>query len=153
MKKADVNKITKLREKTGAPMLRAKKVLEEQKGDSAKAEKILKKEGFEKAEKKGERSTTQGLVETYEHHSGKVASVVELLCETDFVAKNKIFKELAHNLALQVASMGAKDATELKKQYFIRDPSKKVSYLIKEAISKTGENIIIGRIYRIEIGE
>lgn len=134
-------------------MVRVKKVLVEVKGDNQKAEKILKKEGFEKASKRGERKTSQGLIETYVHHSGKVASVVELLCETDFVARNKLFRELAHNLTLQVASMGAKDAKELEKQEFIRDPSKKISDLVREVITKTGENIRIGRIFRIELGK
>jgi elongation factor Ts len=151
--KVTADQIRKLREKTGAPMIRAKKVLVEVKGDDQKAEKILKKEGFEKASKRGERETSQGLIETYVHHSGKVASVVELLCETDFVARNKLFRELAHNLALQVASMGAKDAKELEKQEFIRDPSKKISDLVREVITKTGENIRIGRIFRIELGK
>jgi len=151
--KVTASQIRKLREKTGAPMIRVKKVLVEVKGDNQKAEKILKKEGFEKASKRGERETSQGLIETYVHHSGKVASIVELLCETDFVARNKLFRELAHNLALQVASMGAKDAKELEKQEFIRDPSKKISDLVREVITKTGENIRIGRIFRIELGK
>jgi len=151
--KVTADQIRKLREKTGAPMVRVKKVLVEVKGDNQKAEKILKKEGFEKASKRGERKTSQGLIETYVHHSGKVASVVELLCETDFVARNKLFRELAHNLTLQVASMGAKDAKELEKQEFIRDPSKKISDLVREVITKTGENIRIGRIFRIELGK
>ena len=151
--KVTADQIRKLREKTGAPMIRVKKVLVEVKGDNQKAEKILKKEGFEKASKRDERETSQGLIETYVHHSGKVASIVELLCETDFVARNKLFRELAHNLALQVASMGAKDAKELEKQEFIRDPSKKISDLVREVITKTGENIRIGRIFRIELGK
>ena len=151
--KVTADQIRKLREKTGAPMIRVKKVLVEVKGDNQKAEKILKKEGFEKASKRDERETSQGLIQTYVHHSGKVASIVELLCETDFVARNKLFRELAHNLALQVASMGAKDAKELEKQEFIRDPSKKISDLVREVITKTGENIRIGRIFRIELGK
>lgn len=146
-------KIRKLREETGAPIVRVKKVLEEVGEDEKKALKILKKEGFERAAKKASRETSQGIIETYVHHSGKVASIVELLCETDFVARNKIFKELAHNLALQVASMGAKSAGELEKQEFIKDPGKRISDLVSEAIGKTGENIRIGRVYRIELGE
>ncbi len=151
--KITADQIRKLREATGAPVLRTKKVLEEVKGDEKKAEKILKKEGFAKASKRKDRETSQGVVETYVHHSGKVASVIEVLCETDFVARNKLFKELAHNLALQVASMEAKDAKELEKQEFIRDPKKKISDLVKEVIAKTGENVRIGRIFRIELGK
>lgn len=153
MGKLDVELIRELRKKTGAPIVRVKEVLEEVDGDKKKAEKILKKEGFEKAAKRKRRETSQGLIETYVHHSGKVASVVELLCETDFVARNKIFKTLAHDLALQVASMEAEDAEELKEQEFIKDPEKKVGDLVKEAIAKTGENIRIGRVFRIELGK
>ncbi len=133
--------------------MRVKDVLVKYKGDEEKAEKILRKEGYEEAEKKAKRATSQGLIEAYVHHSGKVASLVEVLCETDFVARNKIFQELAHNLALQVASMEAKDAKELEKQDFIKDPSKKVNELVKEAIAKTGENIRIGKVYRVELGQ
>ena len=114
--------------------------------------KEVKKEGFEKAAKKSGHSTGEGLISTYVHHSGKIASVVEVLCETDFVARNEIFKELTHNLALQVASMNPKDAKELETQDFVKDSSKKVSELVREVIAKTGENVRIGRIYRIELG-
>lgn len=153
MGKLNTKLIKKLRTQTGAPMIRVKKVLDEVKGDEKKALKILKKEGFEKAAKRSGRETNQGVVETYVHHSGKVASLVELFCETDFVARNDVFKKLAHELALQVASMGAKNAKELEKQDFIREPGKKVGDLVKEAIAKTGENIRIGRVFRIELGK
>jgi len=152
-KKIDKKAILSLKEKTGAPIMRVKQVLDEVGGDEKKVLKILKKEGFEKAKKREGRETSQGLVETYVHHSGKVASVVELLCETDFVARNKLFKELAHNLALQVASMDAKNAKELQKQDYIKDPKRKVSDLVKEVIAKTGENIRIGRFFRVELGK
>lgn len=153
MKKISVDQIRKLREKTGAPMLRVKKVLEEVNGNEKKAKIILEKEGHKVVAKKAERKTSQGLLEAYVHHSGKVASLVEVLCETDFVARNDVFKQLAHNLALQVASMNAKNAQELQNQEFIKDPSKNISDLLKEAIVKTGENIRIGRIYRVELGQ
>lgn len=133
--------------------MRAKQVLEELDGDMKKAEKVLRKEGFEKVAKRAGRATDQGIIETYVHHSGKVASVVELFSETDFVARNDLFKELAHNLALQMASIGAKDAKELEKQDYIRDPKKKVGELVKEVIAKTGENIKVGRVWRIELGK
>ena len=151
--KISVDLIKKVRKETGAPVIRVKKVLEEFKGDEKKAVSVLKKEGFEKAAKKEGRETSQGIIETYSHHSGKVASVVELLCETDFVARNDLFKSLAHDLALQVASLDAKDEKELIKQDFIKDPSKKVEDIVKEVIVKTGENIRIGRIFRIELGK
>lgn len=153
MGKINAEQIRKLKDETGAPVMRVKKVLEGFGGDEKKALELLKKEGFEKAKKRAGRETSQGVVESYVHHSGKVASVVELLCETDFVARNDLFKELAHNLSLQVASMGAGNAEELEKQDSIKDPKKKVSDLVKEVIAKTGENIRIGRVIRVELGK
>lgn len=151
--KATADQIRKLKEDTGAPVMRAKQVLEEYEGDEKKAFEILQKEGFEKAAKREGRETGQGVIETYVHHSGKVAAVVEVLCETDFVARNDVFKAMAHDVALQLASMDAKDAEDLLSQDFIKDPSKKISDLVKEVIAKTGENVRIGRIYRIELGK
>ena len=151
--KIDVSLIRKLKEETGAPVIRVKKVLEEQGGDQKKAFEILRKEGFEKASKREGRETSQGLVESYIHHSGKVASIVELFCETDFVARNELFRELAHNLALQVASMGAKGSQDLLEQEYIKDPTKKVGDLVKEVVAKTGENIRVGRVFRVELGK
>lgn len=151
-KKLDVKTIKELRKKTGAPMMKVKKVLDET-DDIKKAEEILREEGFKKAKKRAERATDAGIVEAYQHHSGKVAALVEVMTETDFVARNELFMELAHDLALQVASMGAKNAEELMKQDFIRDPSKKIEELVKEVIAKTGENVQIGRVVRMELGE
>jgi elongation factor Ts len=153
MLKASADQIRKLKEETGAPVIRAKHVLEEVGGDMKKASVILKKEGFEKAAKREGRETSQGLLATYVHHSGHVASLVELLCETDFVARNELFKTLAHDLALQMAGVGAKDAKGLLEQDFIKDPTRKVGDLVKEVIAKTGENIRIARVFRVELGE
>jgi len=166
MAKITADEIRKLKEATGAPVMRTKKLLEEIIGNLPadathqtlqagfkKAEEILRKEGFEKTAKRADRVTAAGLVETYMHHSGKVASMVELLCETDFVAKNDLFRELAHNLTLQLASIEYKDNKEFLGADFIKDPSRKISDLVKEVIAKTGENIVVGRICRIEIGK
>lgn len=152
MTKVTTKQIKRLRTATGAPMIRVKKVLLEVNGNEKKAEKLLKKEGFEKAAKRSERATNAGIIKAYTHHSGKIVSVVELLCETDFVAKNDLFLNLANDLAMQVASMSPKDASELKKQDFIKDPSKKVEDLLKDVIAKTGENIRIGLVRKFEIG-
>lgn len=151
MIKAD--QIKKLRDATGAPMLRVKNVLDEVKGNEKKALEILKKEGFEKVAKREGRATGQGKVFSYVHHSGKIAVLVELLSETDFVAKNALFEELGKALALQIASMDPKDVKELESQDFIKDPSKKISDLVKEVIAKTGENVKIGKFVRIEVGK
>lgn len=150
MKKISIELLKKLREETGAPIIRVKKVLEELDGDEKKALDILKKEGFEKAEKREGRQTSEGKVFTYAHHTGKIVGIVELLCETDFVARNELFEELGKSIAMQAASMGEKD---LEKQEFIKDPSKTISDLVKEVIAKTGENIRIGRVVRVELGK
>jgi elongation factor Ts len=151
--KVKIEQIKRLRESTGAPISRVKKVLEGVKADEKKAFSILQKEGFEKAAKKIERVTSQGKLFSYSHHTGKVVAVVELTCETDFVARNELFEELGKNLAMQVASMSPKDSEELAGQEFIKDPSKKIVDLVREVIAKTGENIRIGRIYRVELGK
>lgn len=150
MNKIDVELIKKLREETGAPIVRVKEVLDQLKGDEKKALAILRKEGFEKAEKKEDRVTSQGKVFSYVHHTGKVASLVEIFCETDFVAKNELFETLGRDIAMQVASMGEAD---IEKQEFIKDPSKKIGDLVKEVIAKTGENIKLGRVVRVELGK
>lgn len=148
-----VESIKKLREATGAPVVRVKKLLDELKGDEAKALEILTKEGFEKVAKRADRATTEGKIGSYIHHTGKVACIVELLCETDFVSRNELFEELAKNVALHIASMNPKDTEELLSQDFIKDPSKTIEDLVKDVIVKTGENIQIGRFSRIEIGK
>ena len=153
MKKINVDTIRKLREETGAPIIRVKKVLEELKGDEKKALKVLKQEGFEKAAKREGRITAQGKLFTYAHHTGKVVAIAELMCETDFVARNALFEELGKNLAMQVASMSPKNVAELNQQKFIKDEAKSIGDLVKEVIAKTGENVRIGRIFRVELGK
>ncbi len=148
----DVALIKQLREKTGAGIADCREALEFAKNDLKKAEEFLKKKGFEKAAKKEGRETSQGLVESYVHQ-GRVGSMIELLCETDFVARTDEFKSLAHEIAMQVASMNPKDAKALEKQEYIRDPQKTIGDLVKEGIAKMGENITIGRISRFELGK
>lgn len=150
MGKINIELIKKLREETGVAIIRIREVLEETKGDEKKALAILKKESLAKAETKGERVTSQGKIFTYTHHTGKIVSVVELFCETDFVARNELFEALGRDIAIQAASMGEED---IEKQEFIKDPSLKVSDLIKGVIAKTGENVKIGRVMKIELGK
>jgi len=150
MGKIDINQIKRLREETGVAIIRIREVLEEVKGDEKKALVILKKEGIEKAAKREGRETGQGKVFVYAHHTGKVVGVVELLCETDFVAKNELFETLGKDIAMQVASMGEEN---LEKQEFIKDPGKTISDLIREVITKTGENVRLGRVIRVELGK
>lgn len=150
MSKINIEQIKKLREETGVAIIRIREVLEEVKGDEKKALAILKKEGLEKASTREGRETGQGKIFVYTHHTGKVVGLVELLCETDFVAKNELFETLGRDLAMQVASMGEE---KFEDQEFIKDPGKKVSGLIKEVIAKTGENIRLGKVMRVELGK
>lgn len=146
-----IEQVKKLREELGLGIMEIKAALEAAEGDEKKAKEILKEQGFKKAEKRTEKETHQGRVATYTHATGKVGVMVELLCETDFVAKNEEFLALTKDLCLQVAAMEPKDAKALLKQEFIKDPSKKVDELIKALIAKFGENIKLGRIERFEI--
>lgn len=149
MAKIDIDLIKKLREETGVAIIRIREVLEEVGGDEKKALEVLKKEGFEKAEKREGRETSEGRIFIYAHHTGKVVGLVELLCETDFVAKTDLFQETGRDLAMQVASMGDED---FEKQDFVKDGSKKIEDLVKELKAKTGENVKLGRVERIELG-
>lgn len=144
--------IKQLRDKTSAGVADVRQALEDSKGDLRRAEELLRKKGFEKAAKKSDRVTNAGLIESYVHQ-GRVGALVEVKCETDFVARTDEFKTLAHEIAMQVASMNPKDNSALLKQEYIRDPSKTIADLIKEAITKLGENIIVARFVRFELGQ
>lgn len=144
--------IKKLREEVGAGIADIKQTLEETAGNVGKAKEVLKKKGLDKALKKAGREVKTGWVEVYSH-GGKVGAIVELLCETDFVAKTPEFKNLAHELVLQVASMDPRNVEELLNQEYIRDGSITVEELIKSVIGKLGENIQVGKFYRIALGE
>lgn len=147
----DTQLIKKLRETTGGGIADCKKALEEAKGDLKKAAEILQKWGIEKSAKKADRETRQGVVESYIHMQGKVGVLLTLLCETDFVAQNQEFKNLAHELCLQIASMNPKTVKDLLDQVYIRDGKMKIGDLIKSVIGKIGENIRVGEFVRMEI--
>lgn len=148
-----IEEIKKLREKTGAGVMDVKKALAEAKGDAKKAEKIIRKKGLDKAKKKADRDVLNGLVYSYIHQTGRVGAMVEMACETDFVASNKEFKDLCKEMAMQVTSMNPKDVEELLKQDYFRDTSKKVEEVIKELIGKIGENMKVVKFVRFELGE
>ncbi len=148
----DYKKIKALRDKTGISISLCKKALEETKNSLNEAEKLLNRWGAEKVKDKVKISTTQGAIFSYVHHNRKIASIIELLCETDFVAINSDFLRLGQELAMQVASLPVKSNSELEKQQYIREPSKKISDLIKEAVFKFGENIKIGKFSRWKLG-
>jgi elongation factor Ts len=148
----DLQLIKKLREETGAGIADCKEALSNSGGDLEKAKAYLKEKGFEKSAKKGEREVKAGIIDVYSH-GGKVGVLVEVLCETDFVARTEDFKSLAHEVSLQIASMNPSSVDELLKQEYIRDNSLTIDQLVKAAIAKLGENIQVGRFERIALGE
>lgn len=144
--------LRKLRQETSAGVSDCRQALVDAKGDWEKAKKLITERGIEKAAKKRDRETAQGIIESYVH-GGKVGVLVELRCETDFVGRNEEFKKLAHELCLQVAAMAPKNVPELLKSVYIRDPKFTISDLVKLTIAKTGENITIARFTRLDLGE
>jgi len=162
------DQVKELRELTNAGVMECKAALDEADGDMTKATEILKERGLAQAEKRSGRETSQGLVECYVHAGGRIGAMVEVNCETDFVARTAEFKELAHDLAMQVAATGPlaiskddlpaeaeEDPAEacLLLQPFIKDAGQTVEELVKETIAKTGENIRVTRFARFELGQ
>lgn len=103
-----LEQIKKIREQTGAGMVDVKKALDEAKGDDAKAIEILRKNGQAKAIKKGDREAKEGIIGSYTHSNNKICAMVKLYCETDFVARNEEFKELAKDIAMHISAMSPK---------------------------------------------
>lgn len=151
MANLDLKAIKKLRDATSASIADCRRALEEAKGDEKKALAWLKKRAGEIAAKKADRETGEGLVASYIHGNGKVGVLVEILCETDFVAKTDEFNHLAREVAMQVAAMNPETIEDLLKQDYIRDGSQTIETLVKEVIGKLGENITIKRFIRFEI--
>lgn len=149
----DLTLLKKLREETGVSFSVCKKALEEGKNDLEKAKKLLGKWGEKKAADKADRATDQGVIASYVHHNRKIATLVELQTETDFVANNEDFRKLASEIAMQVATMNPENVEELLKQEYIRDASKTIGDLVKDAVLKFGENTKIARIMRWELGK
>ena len=160
-------KVKELREKTGAGVMDCKKALIEASGDFAKAADVIGERGLVIARKKAERVANQGIIESYVHQGGRIGAIVEVNCETDFVARTPEFKELVHDIALQIAAMSpqfvsSEEASseieaDLKEvclylQPFVKDPSKTIQDIITETIAKVGENIKIRRFCRFELG-
>lgn len=153
MTNVSVSDIKKLREATGGGIADCRKALEEAKGHFTKAADLLRSWGLDKAAAKANRTVGAGLIETYIHGNGKIGAMVEVNCETDFVARTDEFKNLCHELAMQVSAMDPADVEELEKQEYIRDSSKKVGELVKETIARVGENIVVKRFMRFELGQ
>jgi elongation factor Ts len=159
--------IKELREQSGAGVMDCRSALVGSQGDMEKAAQTLKEKGLIKAEKKAQRITMQGVVDDYIHAGGRIGAMVELNCETDFVARTDEFRELAHSLAMQIAAMSpefiseeeAPEGTDVEPQEaclllqpYIKDPTKTIQDLIVETIAKTGENIKVRRFVRFELG-
>jgi elongation factor Ts len=170
--------IKQLREKSGAGIMDSKRALEETGGNIDKAIELLRQQGVAKAGKKSDRQASQGLVEPYIHGGGRIGALVEVNCETDFVARTPDFQSLAHDIAMQVAAssprylsgdeipegdlaaleseFGSREdavaAVALLDQVFIKDNKKTIRELVKEHIGKLGENIIVSRFSRFELG-
>lgn len=142
--------ILKLREMTGAGVMDAKRVLDEMKGDFDAALKVLREKGLSKVEKRSGRVAGAGLIHSYVH-GGRIGVLVDLRAETDFVVRSDPFRELAHELAMQIAAMGPKDVSELLEQPYIKDPNRNVDALVKDVIAKVGENVQVNNFSRLEL--
>lgn len=146
----NIDQIKQLRQETGVSISECKKALEETKGNNEKAKEILRKWGRELAGKKAERDVFLGIVESYIHPDKRIGAMVELRCETDFVAKSEDFKKLAHELCLQIAAMDP-EKDSLMSQPWIKDETKTIKDLIEEYIAKLGENIVVKKFIRFDI--
>lgn len=160
--------IKELRGRTSAGVMDCKRALDDSNGDVEKAEKLLREQGIASAARKAGRDTEQGVIETYIHSGGRIGSMVEVNCETDFVARTEEFLTLAHDIAMQVAAMSPltvsneknieindseSEDSSLLSQPFIKDPSKSIQDLINETVGKLGENIRVRRFQRFSLGE
>ena len=163
-----VESIKALRERTGAGIMECKRALEQVEGDLDRAQDIILESGIAAAAKKASRATTEGLVEAYIHSGSRVGALVEVNCETDFVARTAEFKSLAHDVAMQVAAMAPLyvDNADLPdeetsnpqevcllQQPFIKEPTKTVQDLVNEMVARLGENVRIRRFARFSLGE
>ncbi|MBI1869388.1 translation elongation factor Ts [Candidatus Gottesmanbacteria bacterium] len=148
-----LDQIKQLRAQTAASVMECRKALEEAKGDVTQAKAFLKQWGVERADKKAGRKTAAGAVYAYIHHGQTTGVLLEMNCETDFVARSDDFKKLCHELALQIAAMNPETVDKLVAQEYIRDATLSVDQLIKSTIGKLGENIVVKRFIRYELGK
>ena len=152
--------VKELRESTGGGIMDCKHALVEAGGDTDKAGAILRKSGLAKAARRSDRATKQGVVDAYIHPGRPLGALIELGCETDFVARTEEFRTLAHEIAMHVAAMGPdridaddeSDGETLLDQAYVRDPGRTIGELIQETIARTGENVRVTRFSRFEVG-
>jgi elongation factor Ts len=165
--KISIETVKELRNRTNVGIADCNKALLEMGGDIEKAIEFLKQRGAAIAEMKKDAAATEGVIEAYIHHTRRVGALVELNCETDFVARTPEFKDLAHDLAMQIAAASPQFLTGeempseaeadpqtvcLLNQPFIKDPTRTVQEIIAETIAKVGENIKVRRFARFELG-
>ena len=162
-----VDQIKALREQTGAGVMDCRKALEDAEGDFTKAAELIRQKGMIRAERKAGQETAEGVVEAYIHSGSRIGAMVEVNCQTDFVARTSEFKELAHDLAMQVAAMAPEfiDRSEmpqddgrnpeqvcLLQQPFIKDPSRVIQDLITDVMARVSENIRVRRFSYFALG-
>ena len=147
----DVEKVKHLRESTGLSFDEIKKALDEAGGDETKAVEILRTKGVKMAENKASREVKEGVVASYIHATKKLGSMVEILCETDFVARNSDFQELAKEIAMHIAAMKPGSVTDLLEQLYVKNQDMTIKDLINSYVAKLGENIQIGRFEIFQI--
>lgn len=148
----DPKEVKRLRGETGAGVMDCKRALQESRGDFERAKEILRQRGFESAAKKAGREASEGVVEAYIHSNGRRGALVELNSETDFVARSEEFRQLARELAMQVAAMEPSDLDELLAQPYIRDQSRTIRDLVTGLAAKVGENVKVGRFAHFKVG-
>ncbi len=163
-----VELVRTLRDQTGAGIMDCKEALEKADGSLENAVIVLREKGVASVAKRVSRTTNEGVIETYLHTGGRVGAMVELGCETDFVARTEEFQKLAHDIAMQVAAMGPvyvdRDEIEegddrppaqisLMQQPFIKNSSSSVGDMVKELAGRVGENIRVVRFTRLAVGE
>ncbi len=145
--------VKKLREETGAGMMDCKKALDQADGNYEEAKEFVRQRGLAIAEKKSDRETNEGYIASYVHANNKVAALVEILCETDFVAKNSDFQEMAKNVAMHVVAMNPETVEALLSDQFVKNPDITVEELVKGVSGKIGEKFVVNRFVRYEVGE
>lgn len=145
--------VKKLREETGAGMMDCKKALDEANGNFEEAKEVVRQRGLALAEKKADRETKEGYIASYVHANNKVAALVEILCETDFVARNDEFQTMARDVAMHVVAMNPENVEALLADQFVKDPDKTVEELVKGVSGKIGEKFVVNRFVRYEVGE
>ncbi len=146
-----IEAIKQLREETGAAIGEIRSALKESGGDPRRARELLREKLGAIAVRKSDRETRSGLVDAYVHANGKIGAMVEMHCETDFVARTGEFRELAHSIAMHIAAMDPQSVEELSGQEYVRDSERRVHDVVQEAAGKFGENIKIGNFIRFAL--